>query len=781
MNGPYGSFPAGYHISGLYSDCDAVEADIARIAVTVAELWDGYDRIIATDGLLGKVVFWNGVGLNDWMWNADCETMFKNTIAWFIIRYEHELTVSLDAPIFLEPGDSSMLNATVYNRGLSNETNVELQLLINGTIVNYVTIPDLQNGTSYPLSYLWTPIVEATYNVTTYVQPVPEENITVNNIATKMVRVRPIKGYVLFDQTHWTDSISYYDIWVTDLIDRGYIIDTLITSPIIPSVLEGYDVFVIPQAHDYYSSDELSAIQDFVLDGGGLLVIGDDDPYIYTELTKFAGITWDWGGSWGYTSDITLHSVTEGVTTAYFSSPGLIRVASPAKDIIRDNYGNVMLAVSEVGLGAVIGIADENSIDNYYITFADNQRLANNMIDWLKSRRPVASFTYSPLDPYVGETVTFNASASYDPDGTIVSYIWDFGDDSSGEGNITTHLYAAGGAYTVTLTVIDNESLSSNSTTEITVSRTTIDIEIDVGSTHFRGEIAEFYILVSTLGNPINASISATLYYNGTIYKNLSASIEHIGSGFYRIPYTIPVDDSPGTYALLVEARYLSLSGVSLKSFLLSPTLTEWNAWLIDIQGDIATIKTDIGTIKVSLEDINLRLEDIEERLPFQKTIVATIDTEIGVIWVDLADINAVLTSIDGRIATVDTDIGLMQVDISKINAELITLSGTTATIKSDLGTITTDIANIRPKVTEISEDTATIETTFGTFTGEVTSIEKDIATIETDFGTVKVNIGNIEEIPSTYAVPLNLVLLSWIIIAAGAILLAVFLRRKRS
>jgi len=64
-----------------------------------------------------------------------------------------------------------------------------------------------------------------------------------------------------------------------------------------------------------------------------------------------------------------------------------------------------------------------------------------------------------------------------------------------------------------------------------------------------------------------------------------------------------------GTYVLLIEAKYLSLGGVSLESFLLSPTLTCWNAWLVDIQGDIATVRTDIATIKVSLEDINARLK----------------------------------------------------------------------------------------------------------------------------------------------------------------------------
>ncbi len=681
--------------------------------------------------------------------------------------YEHELAATLEAPHFLEPSNSSLLNATVYNLGLSNETNVELQLLINGTQADSVTIPELLNGTSYTISHLWTPAMEAIYNVTAFALPVLGENITINNVATQLVKVRTVKGYVLFDQTHWTDSIFYYNTWVTDLIDGGYMVDTLTTSPIAQSMLEGYDVFVIPQAHDYYFPDEILAIRNFVLDGGGLLVIGDDSPFIYTTLTSFADITWSGEsyGWWGHTSDITPHPVTEGVTTAYFGSPmSQMYVSSPAIDLIQDGYGygEIMLAASEVGLGAVIGIADENSIINYDIDYADNRRLANNMIDWLTSRPPVPSFTYSPLDPYVGETVTFDASYSYDPDGTIVSYIWDFGDDTSGEGNITTHFYAAGGIYTVALTVVDNENLTSTSTTEITISRTTLDIEVEVGSIHFRGEMAEFYILVSCLGSPVDANINATLYYNETLYENLTDDINPIITGFYRIPYTIPTDASPGTYALIVEANYLSLEGVSLQSFLLSPTLTGWNALLIDINGTVGTLKTDLGSIEVKLDAINATLKSIEGRIGTIETDIGTIKTDVsvinatlksiegriaiiesdlGTIKTDITSINGSLTSIEGNVATIETEIGTIKTDTNSINANIIAMNGTLVTIQTDIGSTQTNISSINARLTALDGTLATIQTEISTITGTITSILGDIATIETDIGTIEATL----------------------------------------
>jgi PKD repeat protein len=72
---------------------------------------------------------------------------------------------------------------------------------------------------------------------------------------------------------------------------------------------------------------------------------------------------------------------------------------------------------------------------------------------------PVAQFTVSP-NPGVGgqSVISFDATSSYHPQpgGSIVRYEWDFGDGSTGTGEIVTHTYLVIGTRTATLTVTDD-------------------------------------------------------------------------------------------------------------------------------------------------------------------------------------------------------------------------------------------------------------------------------------------------------------------------------------
>lgn len=82
---------------------------------------------------------------------------------------------------------------------------------------------------------------------------------------------------------------------------------------------------------------------------------------------------------------------------------------------------------------------------------------------------PVGVIEASTLTPSASDIVTFDASGSYDPDGGIVSYAWDFGDGSTATGVTASHAYEEPGFYVVTLTVVDNDNLLGEASTKMGV------------------------------------------------------------------------------------------------------------------------------------------------------------------------------------------------------------------------------------------------------------------------------------------------------------------------
>jgi large repetitive protein len=90
------------------------------------------------------------------------------------------------------------------------------------------------------------------------------------------------------------------------------------------------------------------------------------------------------------------------------------------------------------------------------LTVTDNQGATGTLTQAVTvlaaNQLPTAAFTSSVNNL----TVSFDGHTSVDPDGTIVSYAWDFGDGSTGVGQTATHTYAAAGNYPIVLTVTDN-------------------------------------------------------------------------------------------------------------------------------------------------------------------------------------------------------------------------------------------------------------------------------------------------------------------------------------
>ena len=82
------------------------------------------------------------------------------------------------------------------------------------------------------------------------------------------------------------------------------------------------------------------------------------------------------------------------------------------------------------------------------------------------SQAPIPNFDYM-VD---GLKVTF-FDKSYDPDGYIVSWQWDFGDGETGAGRVVNHTYSEAGTYHVTLTVTDNHGNTASKTVDVEVKK----------------------------------------------------------------------------------------------------------------------------------------------------------------------------------------------------------------------------------------------------------------------------------------------------------------------
>ena len=93
---------------------------------------------------------------------------------------------------------------------------------------------------------------------------------------------------------------------------------------------------------------------------------------------------------------------------------------------------------------------------------------------------PVAAFS----SVVSGSSVSFDASGSADPDGSVVSYAWDFGDGSVGSGVAPSHPYAAAGSYTVRLTVTDNGGATAAVTHPVSISSAPSSALGFVGAAH---------------------------------------------------------------------------------------------------------------------------------------------------------------------------------------------------------------------------------------------------------------------------------------------------------
>ena len=123
--------------------------------------------------------------------------------------------------------------------------------------------------------------------------------------------------------------------------------------------------------------------------------------------------------------------------------------------------------------GVIVGVASWVRVGcNSYGAWG---RLTNSMGDW--ANQLIDEHSGEPSDPTASFTAncsttqpacSFDGSASADPDGSIASYAWKFGDGQTGTGVTPSHTYGQAGKYTVELTVTDDDGRTAATTKEVT-------------------------------------------------------------------------------------------------------------------------------------------------------------------------------------------------------------------------------------------------------------------------------------------------------------------------
>ena len=156
---------------------------------------------------------------------------------------------------------------------------------------------------------------------------------------------------------------------------------------------------------------------------------------------------------------------------------------------------------------------------------------------------PTASFTSSNTDL----TASLDGSASSDPDGTVASWAWAFGDGTTGTGRTATHAYQAAGTYGVTLTVTDDKGLTATRTASVTVTAPVPNAAPTADFTAAGAGLTGTFDAAAAKDTDGTIAGYAWAFGDGTTGTGVTASHEYAKDGTYAVTLTVTDDDGAKT------------------------------------------------------------------------------------------------------------------------------------------------------------------------------------------------------------------------------------------
>jgi len=300
-----------------------------------------------------------------------------------------------------------------------------------------------------------------------------------------------------------------------------------------------------------------------------------------------------------------------GTTVVSTSSATLkVRVSDPDEDVMSVSFydgsnDNRLIEVTDVDSGEIASFSwdgrTSGTIYQWYVRVSDSLGENQSETWWFTTKSsdenppyippdeskedppqnqlPIANISGGPFYGVANSGIIFNGSLSYDPDGDIISWYWEFGDGASGHGETITHTYFSSGTYTITLRVRDNEGATDETTATAVISipnRPPLQPVID-GPSEGNAHTNYTYTFISS--DPENDtiryifdwgdnSITTSLFFNNST-GNVTSHSWNV-AGIYRI-IAYAQDEHNATSALtelivLIDVHYCGSIGYLIDS-----------------------------------------------------------------------------------------------------------------------------------------------------------------------------------------------------------------------
>jgi hypothetical protein len=196
---------------------------------------------------------------------------------------------------------------------------------------------------------------------------------------------------------------GYYQTLTQHLVNNGFAVDTTSDGFLVDDPGE-YDVIAVCLASAYdsvYTATEVERIVNFVDDGGGLLLMGDQQLNPNANIQPVAS---QFGVGLGistlatyeiYTSDLASHSIFDAVNEIFMYVAGELSTSGPASSVALQEEApyEPIVAVAEYGQGRVVALGDCSLwtvSEGYWDYFheADNQQFSLNTFNYLAVPEP---------------------------------------------------------------------------------------------------------------------------------------------------------------------------------------------------------------------------------------------------------------------------------------------------------------------------------------------------------------------------------------------------------